>query len=126
MFAGARPQRLNRFRFLPWAWAMLLVILISAAPDGGAPGSRSIGSPFDPATSGVAVSRQHSRLAAMVTAGDIRPALPVMGASGVAILPALASFDFAASRPFRFSHSQATVYPRSRAGAHGARAPPAA
>jgi hypothetical protein len=107
---------------------MLLVILVSAAPDGGAPGSRSIGSAFDPATSSVAVARQHSRVVATATAGDTRPALPALGTSGLgaAILPAFLALDHAAIRPLHFSNSHAAVDTRLGAGAHRTRAPPAA
>jgi hypothetical protein len=107
---------------------MLLVILISAAPDGGAPGSRPIGSAFDPATSAVAVARKHSRIAAISLADDARPPLPFAGASGLAVraLPTLDSLDFPVSPPLRVAHSRVAGDPRSLTRAHGARAPPLA
>lgn len=106
---------------------MVVVVLISAAPDGAAPGSRPIGSAFDPATSAVAIGRQHSRIVAMALADDTRLPLPLAAASGLgaAILPALAAFDFAASPPLRVAHSRAAGDPRSLTRAHGPRAPPA-
>jgi hypothetical protein len=107
---------------------MLVVILISAAPDGAAPGSRAIGSAFDPATSAVAVGRQHRRMVAMPPANDARPPLPLAADSGVraAVLPALASLDFGVSPPLRVAHSRAAGDPRSLTRAHGPRAPPLA
>lgn len=106
---------------------MLLVILISAAPDGAAPGSRSLGSPFDPATSSVAVATQNSRLAQMVTANEAKPAFAMVGASGLgaAILPTFGSLAFVAVRPLPFAHADVKRDERARIHAHGARAPPA-
>ncbi len=108
---------------------MLLVILISAAPDGGAPGSRPIGSAFDPATSAVAVARKDPRIAAMALADDARPPPPLAGASGLAasvLQPTIASLDYPVSPPPRVAHSRAAGDPRSLTRAHGARAPPLA
>ncbi len=107
---------------------MLLVILISAAPDGGAPGSRPIGSAFDPATSAVAVARKNPRVAAMALADDERPPPPLVGASGLAApaLPTIASLNYPVSPPQRVAHSRAAGDPRSLTRAHGARAPPVA
>ena len=108
---------------------MVVVILISAAPSGAAPGSRSIGSAFDPTTSEVAVSRQNRRVVvATAVPVDARPALPLAGASGlgVAVSFTLASVDFVVSRPLRVTDWRATGHPRSLTRAHGARAPPTA
>jgi hypothetical protein len=122
-----RPPRLDRSRFLAWAWAMLLVILISAAPDGGVPGSRPIGSAFDPATSAVAIGRQHSRLVAMTGADHGRRPLPLIaGGVAAAIIPAPAALLFAFGAPHRVADRRAPGDPRSLTRAHGARAPPAA
>jgi hypothetical protein len=108
---------------------MLMVILISAAPDGAAPGSRAIGSAFDPATSSVAVGRQQARKAAPSVPDNGQPARPLAGASGLdAAAPqlALASSGFAANRSPRPVPPDTPYDPRSLNRAHGARAPPAA
>jgi hypothetical protein len=117
---------LDRFRFLAWTWAMLLVIAVSAAPDGAAPGSRPIGSAFDPATSAVAIGRKHARMAVMTQVEAPRPPLPHAAAGGVAaaILPALAFPDMGASPSLRAADLLVVNDPRSRTRAHGARAPP--
>lgn len=126
MSSRSRLLRLDRYRFLAWAWTMLLVILISAAPDGGAPGSRSIGSAFDPATSAVATARQHSRIAVGGVQQAAKPALPLAGTGGLAVAAALAEVPlfFLSSPALRVAHSQAPGDPRSRSRAHGPRAPP--
>ncbi len=45
-----------------WGWAMLLVVLLSAAPTGGQPRTRHLGSAFDPATLSVVLSPKQPRL----------------------------------------------------------------
>lgn len=106
---------------------MLVVILISAAPDGAAPGTRSIGSAFDPATSAVVIGRKHVRIAPTTQAEAARPPAPHADSGlGAEFLPTFASSDFAVSPPLRVAHSRAAGDPRTLTRAHGARAPPSA
>jgi hypothetical protein len=49
-------DRKTQRAFLLWSWAMLLVILLSAAPTTAQPRSRIVGSAFDPSTTCVAIS----------------------------------------------------------------------
>lgn len=48
------------------AWIMLLVVLLSAAPTGGQPRTRFVGSAFDPATFSVLVAPKKPRFASSV------------------------------------------------------------
>jgi hypothetical protein len=103
------------------------VIAVSAAPDGAAPGSRPIGSAFDPATPAVAIGRKHARVAVMAQAAAPRPPLPHADAGGfvAAILPGFATPGIGASPPLGTADLQVVNDPRSLTRAHGARAPPA-
>lgn len=122
---AARPYRLNRLAFVAWSWAILLVILVSAAPDGGAPGSRALGSAFDPATVSVTVGPQQPRVVAAAEIDEVAPPAFSGSADQVAVLEfalsgAVAGGSFAAYRPMGIAD------PRSLTRAHGARAPPIA
>jgi hypothetical protein len=116
----------SRLGFLVWGWATLLVVLVSAAPDGGAPGSREIGSAFDPATPSVAVGPQQPRV---IEAIEAHEALPPAAAAGDAaqLLPTrlAATGSVAGNSPIALSPYTAGD-PRSLNRAHGARAPPLA
>jgi len=53
----------NRFTaFWPWGWAMLLVVLLSAAPTGNQVHIRAVGSAFDPAAVAVAMNPKKLQL----------------------------------------------------------------
>jgi len=58
MNAHADPHAARRHRvpFLIWGWAMLLVVLMSAAPTGAQARVRLVGSALDPASVSVALS----------------------------------------------------------------------
>ncbi|MFM2302438.1 MAG: hypothetical protein RLZZ84_2174 [Pseudomonadota bacterium] len=73
MLSGST-SRLNAFpaRFLAWGWAMLVVILLSAAPTRAQPGTALIGSAFDPATQAVALRPAH-KPARVATVSTPRP-----------------------------------------------------
>ena len=62
--------RKRRFALLLWGWAMLLVVLLSAAPTGGQPRTRTTGSAFDPATFSVVLRPKQPRLAAAAVTTD--------------------------------------------------------
>jgi hypothetical protein len=119
-------MRSTRFGFLLWGWAMLLVVLVSAAPDGAAPGSREIGSAFDPATPSVAIGPQQPR--EVVAIQIEQPPVPAMSAGGAGMfLPIqIVSSGDEASGSFIAHRSPAAGDPRSANRAHGARAPPLA
>ena len=51
-----RPDHGRQAAFLLWGWAMVLLVLLSAAPTSAQPRTRLVGSAFDPATVSVAVS----------------------------------------------------------------------
>lgn len=51
----SRSESGNRPAFAPWAWLMLVVVLLSAAPINGQPRTRLVGSAFDPASVSVVV-----------------------------------------------------------------------
>jgi hypothetical protein len=109
---------------------MLLVVLLSAAPTGGQPGTRLVGSAFDPATVSVVVSPKKPRFASSTTSLlKKKPADDVAGEASTAtgLLRISSAPQFAlASRP-RFSPSQdVTPGARSSLKAHGPRAPPPA
>ena len=56
---GDHPSRSgssHRPVFAPWAWLMLVVVLLSAAPINGQPRTRLVGSAFDPASVAAALS----------------------------------------------------------------------
>ncbi|OYW45135.1 MAG: hypothetical protein B7Z08_06110 [Sphingomonadales bacterium 32-68-7] len=47
---------------LLWGWGLVLLVLFSAAPTGGPPRTRLVGSAFDPATVSVALSPRETKL----------------------------------------------------------------
>lgn len=58
----------RRSPFPLWGWAMLLVVLFCAAPTGGQPGTRVVGSAFDPATNAVALNVKQPKIGGVATA----------------------------------------------------------
>jgi hypothetical protein len=119
----------RRTPFLLWSWAMLLVVLLSAAPTGGAPRTQVVGSAFDPATVSVALNPKSPKAkAAIVVAGG---GLPDVGLDSP---PALAAAAAAYGRD-EFANAGGAVVavpvarpvgPHAFVRAHGARAPPTA
>lgn len=121
--------RLNRLGFLAWGWAMLLVIAVSAAPDGGAPGSRLVGSAFDPATASVMVGPQQPRVVLAATNDEqAPPAVPSGGAGefATATSSAMRSPAADADGSLLAHRPPGSGDPRSLTRANGARAPPKA
>lgn len=117
----------RRFGFLAWGWATLLVVLVSAAPDGGAPGSRELGSAFDPATPWVTVGPQQPReVVAAEMADEAPPPAMAAGDAGVLFPFQLASSGGVAGSSLIALRPYAAGDPRSLNRAHGARAPPPA
>ena len=58
----------TRGSFSLWGWIMLLVIMLSAAPTGGAPRTQLFGSAFDPATYSVTTApKRHSLVSELQT-----------------------------------------------------------
>lgn len=121
-----------RWPFALWCWAMLLVVLMSAAPTSGHVRTRLIGSAFDPASVSVALNTKQTKARSVSAQRQQdglpdewqgRPSLPAVttGASGLTSTAApirTASAPAAAS----VSPTYAGIFPR----ANGARAPPSA
>lgn len=122
-----RDVRNSRSMVLAWAWAVLLVVLLSAAPTGAQPGTRLIGSAFDPATVSVALrSEQLAVDAAAVPlpkrkhAGEQQEACTAVApCRSVALLPT------PAERPFSRIGREGLTGWLTSTRAHGPRAPPA-
>lgn len=110
---------------LLWGWGLLFVVLLSAAPTGGPPRSRLVGSAFDPATVSVALSPRQPKVKATVEQarpddpGKLNPQLPL--AAATATLPEIAALDSSARAAFPI---RATPDIRRLVRPLGARAPP--
>jgi len=130
MSESGNPQRARRHpaAFLLWGWAMLLVVLLSAAPTGGPPRTRLLGSAFDPATVSVVVSPKKPRLDSSTSSASKRK-LPETASAALlasAVIPSPAHEPLPRSqRPWRSGEGPVAVQ-RPLARAHGARAPPLA
>ena len=71
--ASSAPPR-HRAAFWLWGWAMLLVIMLSAAPTGGALRTQLFGSAFDPATYSVTTApKRHASPAELQTESKGEP-----------------------------------------------------
>ena len=127
-----RMRRLTAFAVL--GWAMLLVVVLSAAPSGAEPRMRLIGSAFDPSSVSVALNRRpanpvKARLIQAAgdkgQAGDAPGAPPMLAvAHGAApvrpqIHPRAAAISYPAPVP------PATLLASPSGLPHGPRAPPA-
>jgi len=116
--------------FLLWGWTMLLVVLLSAAPTGGQPRTRLLGSAFDPATVSVVLSPKQSRVNGSLSSLHRRRVPERMG-GGSAHIASLAqraalSLSAQAGRQ-RFEYRDRPIAgPRPFARAHRPRAPPLA
>lgn len=116
-------------RFFLWGWLMLAVVLLSAAPTGGQPRTRSVGSAFDPASLSVVVRPGKSRTVAVAAPLDKRKAPDTQSGSAPAVsIPALAHAPAAPTWQGAWPQSVAPAVPERRISwpAHGPRAPPAA
>jgi hypothetical protein len=116
--------------FLLWGWAMLLVVLLSAAPTGGPPRTRLLGSAFDPATITVVLSPKQPRYDASTSSAHRRK-LPEKIGGGSAHIVRVAGWHapapLAQARPFRLDmRSQPRAGQRGFTRAHAPRAPPLA
>jgi hypothetical protein len=129
---NARPKpsglRKVRYGFLVWGWAMLLVILLSAAPTGAQSRTRLVGSAFDLATTSVVVSPKRPKAAISVKRTDDGngPETPVgitawIGVWGHGFILSPAAEDLL---PL-LAREQGIGAPRPYTRAHGPRAPPA-
>ncbi|KHL26157.1 hypothetical protein PK98_06525 [Croceibacterium mercuriale] len=121
----------NRIRptaFLLWGWALLLLVLLSAAPTGAQPCARLIGSAFDPSTVSVTVrpsTREESTGIKLRWAGptDDAPDLPPRLLATLDLAAASQAFVSAQELPDIAVPAPASVSgPLSRS--HPARAPP--
>ena len=127
--SSCHEERSRSLRFLLWGWAMLLVVLLSAAPTGAQPRTRYVGSAFDPASVSVGLSPKKLRLAASASASERRKdtdevadlAPPGFASEPLVVAAAEPSLD-RSPRDRRYG-----ILPRGRAfpGASGPRAPPA-
>lgn len=126
---GSRLGSSCRPAFAPWAWLMLVVVLLSAAPLNGQPRTRLVGSAFDPASVSVVVRPGKARLHLTASSLEKRrlPDTETVGAPFHAILEKL---DLAA-RPLSAAEPRTEVVPRTPLAprrswrAHLSQAPPA-
>lgn len=117
----------SRVSFALWGWVMLLVIMLSAAPTGGAPRTQLFGSAFDPATHSVTTApKRQSLLAELQTEDtgdpDDAPTLDYPQPVETLALPAKAGEPTQANRTGRISAPGAV--PPVIADNRAARAPP--
>ena len=127
MTGFSRPTSLAKrpWSTLLWGWGLVLVVLLSAAPTGGPPRTRLVGSAFDPATVSVAISPRQPKIKATAEQakpdepGKVTPQLPI--AVATAALPELAAFDRSAPAAFPI---RVTPDIRRLVRPLGARAPP--
>lgn len=108
-----------------WGWGLVLVVLLSAAPTGGAPRTRMVGSAFDPATVSEALNPRQPKLKAALkqaARGEPGKFLPdPQGDLAVVAVPEVGTPDRA--EPTRWGTSHATEAQRL-VRPLGARAPP--
>jgi hypothetical protein len=113
-----------------WAWTMLLVVLLSASPTGGQPGTRMVGSAFDPATSSVVINPKSPKLIlSLKGTGRDKPSVPNVSASStLAIIIREVELPLASMSVGRtaFAGSLHAAVPGALARSHPARAPPSA
>ena len=107
---------------------MLVVVLLSAAPTGGAPRTQLIGSAFDPATLSVALSpKQPKAKAALQAAGDRLPDERHGPPAALAVVAVALPVNFLpADDALRAEPPAFAVHARALVRAHGPRAPPTA
>lgn len=125
-----RKGRKSQPAFWLVAWATLLVVLLSAAPTGGQPRTRFVGSAFDPATVSVVVTPKKHRSASSAASllKRKRPDDVAGEAPTIVSLPRrpaaspLALADRLRFSPFPDATSRRHSFPK----AHGPRAPPTA
>ena len=122
-----RPNR----SFVLWCWAMLLVVLMSAAPTSTQVRTRLVGSAFDPASISVARSPKPTKAKAATSVrgsglpDELQGDPPLVARVGVELDPALLAAPLrGASKPVPAAASLA--YSSHSPRAHGARAPPIA
>jgi len=119
----------RRPSFLLWGWLMLLVVLMSAAPTGGQPRTRLVGSAFDPATMSVALNaKQPKAKTAVRTLAKRDQPDDLTGGSNAVIGPSTVHespvADASPTVATRWAQSDFIREARSLTRAHGARAPP--
>jgi len=118
--------------FMLWGWAMLLVVLLSAAPGGGQPRTLLLGSAFDPATVSVVLNPKKPRFSSSASAVHKKrlPQTVGGGASHGAVDANLAFVPAAAPlpevEPPRSDVADLPSRKRVLARAHAPRAPPLA
>lgn len=119
-------RRNGKTSFWLSGWAMLLVVLLSAAPTGGPPKTRLVGSAFDSATVWVALGAKKPRPG--VPAASIQKRkLPQSVASSIAEVPLITSaieLPGTSGLSLFATPRQAISTPRAFAKAHPTRAPP--
>jgi hypothetical protein len=124
------PRRARRHpaAFLLWGWAMLLVVLLSAAPTGGPPRTRLLGSAFDPASVSVVLSPKQVRVNASTSSPNKRkPGEAMGGLSRVANSPRLPALQLLAAAPLAITARREPItLPLSFTRANAPRAPPLA
>ena len=126
----SRPESGNRRAFAPWAWLMLVVVLLSAAPINGQPRTRLVGSAFDPASVSVVVRPGKTRLHSPAAWLEKRKT-PDSERGAAPLFAIVESFDFA-TRPSPAAGARPEALPPKRFvprpswRAHLSRAPPSA
>jgi len=125
-------SRNRRWPLLAWGWGILLVVLLSATPTGGAPRTMPIGSAFDPASMAVTLGPSRSSVR---TASQTAPRTGDGAANTVRWLHALHSWPGLAALTVPLPGLQQKVWladtgrhsrAKTAVGPHAARAPPAA
>ena len=124
----SRSESGNRPASAPWAWLMLVVVLLSAAPINGQPRTRLVGSAFDPASVSVVVRPGKTRLHSPAASLEKRKAPD--GEPGAAPLLAIVERLDLTARPLPAAEARpaalppAPFEPRWSWRAHQSRAPP--
>ena len=127
---GPRPDDMKQRTLSLWGWFMVVVVLLSAAPTGGQPRTRLVGSAFDPASISVAVRPSQTRLTLPSQVFDKRKT-PDADHGGMLVFAIVESFD-AGPRASSADKRRTGGLPTAPAAdrllwrAHGPRAPPAA
>ena len=120
-------RRMRRIPLVAWGWAMLLVVLLSAAPTGAAPRTAVVGSAFDPATVSVVLSPKPSKLsfasAVQQQKRDARPSGSVQAIPALERAASAPPVALAAGRRAPDGSDPARLY-HSFSRAHAPRAPP--
>ena len=124
----SRSESGNRPAFAPWAWLMLVVVLLSAAPINGQPRTRLVGSAFDPASVSVVVRPGKTRLHANAASLEKRKT-PDSEPGAAPLLAIVERLDLTA-RPLPAAEARPTALPpapfepRWSWRAHQSQAPP--